>query len=182
MAKQIWTSNYGKALLPLRYVATLFMNQTLVQLKANMQTQRVYPYDVYPSYHFVNEYRRQHGQNYSTGEGYKSFEGELYEADEATGMVTMGFRFNDYMQYVDIGVMRGVHAEDVSRAKNVRFKNRYISSWNPSGGSSHRPGIRPEINHTLTRLENYVQRYYDAQLDFKIQETFEGQPWNIKLL
>ena len=86
------------------------------------------------------------------------------------------------MQYVDIGVMAGVKAEDVDRAKNVRFKARYINKWQPRSGKSHRPGIRPELNHLLTRLEGYVQSYYDAKLDFKILETFEGQPWSFDIL
>ena len=98
----------GKALLPLRYVTNMFKEQTLKQLKANMQTQRVFPYEIYPGFHTVNEYRRQladgdHDKGwFADGEGVKSFEGEVYEADENTGMVTMGFRFNDYMQYVGI--------------------------------------------------------------------------------
>jgi hypothetical protein len=153
-----------------------------------MQTQRVWHYEIYPGFHTVNEYRRQQAERaaaagkkgpwYSTGEGIKSFEGIVYQADENTGMVTMGFRFNDYMQYVDIGVGAGRKSEDVERSKNVKFKQRYVSKWNPAGGATHRPGIRPELNHLLTRLEGYVQRYYDAKIDFKILETFEGQPWS----
>ena len=172
----------GKALLPLRYVANMFKEQTLKQLTANMQTQRVWPYEIYPGFHTINEYRRQRGEWYAKGEGVRSFEGIVYEADEDTGMVTMGFRFNDYMQYVDIGVGAGRKAEDVDRAKNVAFKQRYVSSWMPSTGKSHRPGIRPELNHLLTRLENYVQSYYNAKLDFKIMETIEGQPWSFNIL
>ncbi len=172
----------GKALLPLRYVTNMFKEQTLKQLKANMQTQRVWPYEIYPGFHTVNEYRRQRSEWYANGEGVKSFEGEVYEADEDTGMVTMGFRFNDYMQYVDIGVGAGRKAEDVDRAKNVNFKQRYINKWQPRAGKTHRPGIRPELNHLLTRLEGYVQMYYDAKLDFKILETFEGQPWSFNIL
>ena len=172
----------GKALLPLRYVTNMFKEQTLRQLKANMQTQRVWPYEIYPGFHTVNEYRRQRGEWYANGEGVRSFEGEVYEADENTGMVTMGFRFNDYMQYVDIGVGAGRKAEDVDRAKNVNFKQRYINKWQPRAGKTHRPGIRPELNHLLTRLEGYVQMYYDAKLDFKILETFEGQPWSFNIL
>ena len=178
----------GMALLPLRYVANMFKEQTLKQLIANMQTQRVFPYEIYPGFHTENEYRRQRAHDdhskgwFADGEGVRSFEGEVYEADETTGMVTMGFRFNDYMQYVDIGVMSGVKAEDVDRAKNVRFKARYINKWQPRSGKSHRPGIRPELNHLLTRLEGYVQSYYDAKLDFKILETFEGQPWSFDIL
>ena len=161
----------GKTLLPLRYVANMFKKQTVEQLKLNMITQRVFPYSPYPTYPEVNEYRRQHGGWYSAGDGAKSFEGEVYEADERTGMVTMGFRFNDYMQYVDIGVGAGRKADDVERSRKVRFKSRY-TKWVPSQGKTHRPGIQPEVNHTLTRIENYVQQYYDAKLDFHIDEVF----------
>ena len=171
----------GKALLPLRYVANMFKEQTLAQLQANMQTQRVFPYEVYPGYIEENEYRRQHGGWYATGEGIKSFEGDVIEADEKTGNVTMVFKYNDYMQYVDIGVMQGVKSDDVSRSKKAQFKNRYINRWKPSAGSSHRPGMQPEFNHLLTRIEGYVQRYYDAKLDFQIKETLESQPWSFIL-
>jgi hypothetical protein len=170
--------NEGRNLFPMRYIADLFKQQTLQQLQINMMTQRIWPYEVYPGYRVRNERRKTLGGWVSTGEGIKSFEGSVIEADEETGMVTMAFRFNDYMQYVDIGVGAGRKAEDVNRSKNVKFKQRYVSKWNPAGGATHRPGIRPELNHLLTRLEGYVQRYYDAKIDFKILETFEGQPWS----
>lgn len=182
----------GKALLPLRYVANMFKEQTLKQLVANMQTQRIWPYEVYPGYKEENEYRRQQAERawlngkqgpwFSTGEGIKSFEGEVIEANEDSGMVTMVFKYNEYMQYVDIGVMQGVHAEDVNRSKKIQFKNRYISRWAPRAGSSHRSIMQPEFNHLLTRIEGYVQRYYDAKLDFEIKETLEDQPWTINLV
>lgn len=171
----------GKALLPLRYVANMFKEQTLKQLVANMQTQRIWPYEVYPGYKEENEYRRQHGGWYSNGDGIKSFEGEVIEADEDTGMVTMAFKFNDYMQYVDIGVMQGVKSDDVNRSKKIQFKQRYINRWAPRAGSSHRSIMQPEFNHLLTRIEGYVQRYYDAKLDFQIKKTLEDQPFEIKL-
>ncbi len=163
----------GKALLPLKYVANLFKEQTLDQLEINMMTQFVWPRAVYSAYPEVNEYRRQHKMWYSTGLGAKSFEGVVYEADENTGVVSMGFRFADYLQYVDIGVGIWGKADDIDRSRKVRFKSRY-TSWAPSKGKSHRPFIRPEILHTLTRLENFVQTYYDAKLDFQVAETFEG--------
>lgn len=169
----------GKALLPLRYVANLFKQQTLDQLEINMATQHVWPYAVYSTYPEVNEYRRQHGGWYSTGEGVKSFEGVVYEADEKSGIVSMGFKFSDYLQFVDIGVGSGRKAENVDRSRKVRFKSRY-TQWKPSQGKTHRPGIQPEILHTLTRLENFVQRYYDAKLDFQVVETIEGHPLEIK--
>ena len=169
----------GKALFPLRYIAGLFMKQTLEQLEINMMTQHVYPYSPYPTYPEVNEYRRQHEQWHSTGEGIKSFEGIIYEADENTGVVSMGFRYNDYMQYVDIGVGAGRHAEDVQRSRKVRYQQRY-TNWIPRHGKSHRPFAQPEINHALTRIENYVQRHYDAKLDFEIVEM-TATPVNMNL-
>ena len=169
----------GKALFPLRYIANLFMKQTLEQLEINMMTQRIYPFSPYPSYPEVNEYRRQHEMWFSTGEGAKSFEGIIYEADENTGTVTMGFRFNDYMQYVDIGVGAGRHAADVQRSRKVRYQQRY-TNWVPSQAKTHRPAIQPEINHALTRIENYVQRHYDAKLDFEIMEM-TATPVNMNL-
>ena len=178
MAQEISKSEW-KSLYPLRYIANLFMQQTLEQLEINMMTQHIYPFSPYPSYPEVNEYRRQHKQWFSKGEGYKSFEGILYEADENTGIVSMGFRFNDYMQYVDIGVGVGRHSEDVQRSSKVRYQKRY-TTWNPKAGKTHRPGIQPEINHALTRIENYVQRYYDAKLDFEIMEM-TATPVNMNL-
>jgi len=178
MAEQTFGRD-GKALFPLRYIAGLFMKQTLEQLEINMMTQRVYPYSPYPTYPEVNEYRRQHEQWHSTGEGVKSFEGIIYEADENTGVVSMGFRYNDYMQYVDIGVGAGRHAEDVQRSRKVRYQQRY-TNWIPRQGKSHRPFAQPEINHALTRIENYVQRHYDAKLDFEIVEM-TATPVNMNL-
>ena len=169
----------GKALFPLRYIAGLFMKQTLEQLEINMMTQRIYPFSPYPTYPEVNEYRDQHGMWHSTGEGAKSFEGIIYEADENTGIVSMGFRFNDYMQYVDIGVGAGRHAADVQRSRKVRYQQRY-TNWAPRQGKTHRPAIQPEINHALTRIENYVQRHYDAKLDFEVVEM-TATPINMNL-
>lgn len=191
MAEKIGYGRNGKALLPLRYVADMFKTQLLNQLQSNMQTQRVFPYEVYPGYIQENEYRRQQAERaaaagkkgpwYSTGEGIQSFEADVLQADESTGVVTMTLRFAYYMQFVDIGVFSGHKAETINRAKNVNFKQRYISRWFPKGGSTGRPGIQPEWNHLKTRLEGYIQRYYDAKLDFRIMETFEDQPWSFNI-
>ena len=172
MAQRIGKSEW-KSLYPLRYIANLFKEQTLSQLEINMMTQRVFPYAPYSAYPEVNEYRRQHGGWYSKGEGIKSFEGTVYEANEKTGMVTMGFKFNDYMQYVDIGVGAGRKADDVERGRKVRFQNRY-TTWNPSGGKSHRPAILPTLRHLATRLSDYTSDYLGTKAEYNIYETFEG--------
>ena len=169
----------GKALLPMRYVANLFKDQTLAQLQNNLMTQRIWPYEVYPGYHVDNERRRLEGGWYSTGEGSKSFEGEVISAGE-DGIVTLAFRYNDYLQYVDIGVGGKTSAEDVDRSKNVHFKSRYISRWDRSKGSSSRPGIMPEFRHLQTRIMNYLVDFYGYEGEVDVINTFDGL--NIKVL
>lgn len=166
------SSQDEKALFPLRYIADLYKEQTLQQLQINMMTQRIWPFEVYPGYRVRNERRKLLGGWWSTGEGIKSFEGTVIEADEDTGMVTMSFRFNDYMQYVDIGVGVGRSAEDVDRARKAKYRNRY-TQWQPSGGKTHRPAIQPELNHLLTRLEDYVQDFYGQRYEFRMLDTFQ---------
>ncbi len=51
-------------------------------------------------------------------------------------------------------------------------KNRY-ANWVPSGGKTHRPAIQPELNHLLTRLEDYVQDFYGKKYEFKMLDTFQ---------
>lgn len=162
----------GKELFPMRYIADLFKQQTLQQLQINMMTQRIWPFEVYPGYRVRNERRKAQGGWVSTGEGAKSFEGTVVEANENTGMVTMSFRYNDYMQYVDIGVGAWGKAEDVDRGRKVRYRNRY-TNWVPSGGKTHRPAIQPELNHLLTRLEDYVSDFYGKKYEFKMLDTFQ---------
>ena len=164
--------NEGRKLFPMRYIADLFKQQTLQQLQINMMTQRIWPYEVYPGYRVRNERRKTLGGWVSTGEGIKSFEGSVIEADEDTGMVTMAFRYNDYMQYVDIGVGAWGKAEEIDRSRKVRYRNRY-ANWVPSGGKTHRPAIQPELNHLLTRLEDYVQDFYGKKYEFKMLDTFQ---------
>ena len=169
----------GKALLPLRYVADLFKDQTIAQLKNNFMTQRIWPYEVYPGYHVDNERRRLEGGWFSTGEGLKSFDGDVIEADENTGIVTLSFKFNDYLQYVDIGVGAGRKADDVERGKKARYNVRYVGSWKPAAGRSHRPAIAMEFRHLATRLENYMQDFYCKTAEFQILETYEGLTINV---
>jgi hypothetical protein len=162
----------GRALFPMRYVADLFKDQTLQQLKINMMTQRIWPFEVYPGYRVRNERRRTLGGWVSTGEGIRSFEGQVIEADENTGMVTMAFRYNDYMQYVDIGVGAWGKAEDIDRSRKVRYRNRY-TQWQTAGGKTHRPAIQPELNHLLTRMEDYVEDFYGKRYVFSMLDTFQ---------
>lgn len=173
----------GRALYPLRYISQLFLSQTLDDIQLNLETQHVWPVEIYPNFHSINEIRRQQalraaergkkGPWYSTGQGVKSFEGNIIRVDEEAGVVELAVRYSDYMQYVDIGVGAGRKADDVERSRKVRYQNRY-TTWNPSGGKSHRPAILPTLRHLATRLSDYTSDYLGTKAEYNIYETFEG--------
>ena len=56
---------------PVNVVLKSFARQAVTALRRNFATQRVFPYEVYPGYKAINEQRKQKGQWYSTGEGFK---------------------------------------------------------------------------------------------------------------
>lgn len=163
----------SRKMFPLKYVADMFLDQTISQIKRNLETQHVWPTEIYQNFHSINEIRKRRHQWYATGEGIKSFEGSIVTADENTGIVTMSFRFNDYMQYVDIGVGAGRKSDDVERAKKVRYASRY-TKWFAGNGKTHRPAIMPELRHLATRLEDYCESFYGRKFEFDAYETFEG--------
>lgn len=173
-----------KAMFPLKYIAQMYVDQTLTQLVHNLSVQHVWPTEIYPGFHITNEFRREraggdHSKGwFADGEGAKSFEGEVIRADENTGMVELRFRHADYLQYVDIGVGAGRKAEDVDRSRKVRFKSRY-TQWKPSAGKSHRPAIMPEMRHLATRLQDYAMEFYGTKFEYDVYETFEGLTINI---
>jgi len=173
MAVTIDYKEDSREMFPLKYVANMFLDQTISQIQRNLDTQHVWPTEIYPNFHSINEIRRRNHQWYATGEGIKSFEGSLVEADENTGIVTMSFRFNDYMQYVDIGVGAGRKADDVERGKKVKYASRY-TKWFAGSGKTHRPAIMPELRHLATRLEDYCESFYGRKFEFDAYETFEG--------
>lgn len=156
---------------PLSKAASHFKVQTLQQLQTNMITQTVWPTEVYHGYRAINEYHRAHGGWYSTGEGAKSFEGSV-SGNDKVGELEMHFWFNDYLRYADLGVGKGVTAEDVLRSRKANYKRRYTARWARSHGRSHRPfGTRMEFNHLATRLTNYALDFYGYEGQFRVLES-----------
>lgn len=155
----------AKPKMPLRSVVSLFHQQTLEQLGVNMQTQTVFPNEIYPGFRKINEERERKAKGdhnkgwFSTGEGAKSFRGEIVSADDA-GNITLRYHYRQYLRFVDIGVGAGVKKGDVDRSRNVKFKQRYISRWAREIGFSQRPGIMPEFAHLETRLGQYLRDFY----------------------
>lgn len=151
---------------PLNNVIGMFTKQAETQLLLNVRTQHVWPTEIYSGFGAINEMRRRRGQWNASGKGAKSFKGTVVSADSPDN-VTVVFSFNDYMQYVDIGVGAGTSAEDVDRAKNAKYKSRYTSKWNRREGRSHRPAIMPEMRHLERRIQRYLTDYYG----------YEGELW-----
>lgn len=162
-----------KPFAPLNSIVPLFLQQAVDQMEVNTNTQKIYPREVYRGYKKVNEYRRQHGMWFSTGEGAKSFEGHIYEMNEEEGLVTVGIRFLDYLRYVDIGVGLTGHwsdpeahitADKVDRQRPARYKSKYIrGKWDRRQGRSHRPAIMMEFRHFKRRLERHMADFYGYQ-------------------
>lgn len=150
---------------PLKRAVSRFHRDTLENLRKNMETQRVFPNEIYPGFRKVNEERkrRAHGDHnkgwFATGEGARSFEGRIV-SDDGAGNVTLEYRYRQYLRFLDIGVMAGVKKEDVDRSRNVRYYQRYIRKWAPKASMSSRPGILPELAHTETRLGTYLRDFY----------------------
>jgi len=167
---------------PLRQVAGLYLKQAIMDIEVALMTQKVYPVEVYPGYEKINQYRKDHGMWYSTGEGAKSFEGHIYQADEESGELMVGIRYNDYLRYVDIGVgLTGdpkdpaahITADKVDRSKRAKFNSRYISKWNRRAGKSHRPAIMRTVRRLKQRYENHLADYYGYQGLLQIMNALE---------
>lgn len=167
MAKRI-----QNPIFPAHMVISDFHKQTLLQLQANFATQKIWPYEVYPGYRQINEIRKDRGEWYSTGEGIRSISGSIVNASERS--VTLEYRFNEYLQYVDIGVGGRTKAADVERGKNVRYRSRYINQWNRAAGSSHRPAIMAELRHLQTRLRDYLVDFWGHEGEVELLNSFEG--------
>lgn len=164
---------------PLKEVAGVYLKQALLDIEVNFNTQKIYPVEVYRGYEKVNKYREEHGMWYSTGEGKKSFEGTVYQADEKTGNLMVGIRYNDYLRYVDIGVgLTGdvhVHASDVDRTRPAKNLKRYIrGKWDRKQGKSHRPAIMRTIRRLRDRYRQYLADFYGYQGGIEIIYALEG--------
>jgi hypothetical protein len=98
----------------------------------------------------------------------------VYIEDDNPFQMTLVGQYNDYLKYVDIGVGSGTKASGVERGRNVRFRSRYIGSWNRAQGSSHRPAIMAELRHLQTRLRDYLVDFWGAEGTVDILNSFEG--------
>lgn len=168
------TVKIKESVFPLSKVMKDFVEQTENQMRWNMKTQQIFPFEVYPGFKEINEAR--HNKNdkawYSTGRGYKSIRGQLVSATQA-GDVTIRISYLDYLRFVDMGVGMGTKWEDVETAKKVNWQRRYISRWDRPEGSSGRPGLMPEVRHLSTRVQNYLADFYGRTEPLRIIKSYD---------
>ena len=165
---------------PVKQAVSRFHRQTLAQLKVNTITQTVFPSEIYPGYHVINEARKATGSWYSTGEGVKSFSGRIVSADNEQN-VTLQYSFREYMLYAEAGVGAGTKRSDVDSARNAHFKRRYVKKWNRRAGRSQRPFLHMELRHLAGRLERYVKDFYGWELEFRVFDILDGMQIDLQI-
>ncbi len=169
---------YKKRTRPLNRVIYEFMTDALHQLHVNMFTQHMWPTLVYPGYDAVNQYRKTRGQWFSTGEGERSVEARILNANNPAS-IAMAFSFNDYLRFVDMGVGQGTKRGSVDSSRKARYKTTYTPRWDRRAGRSQRPAIMMEMRHVQMRVLGYVQDYYGKQGQTYLLECFDGMDINI---
>lgn len=157
---------------PVNVVLRSFARQAVQTLESNLRTQHVWPTEIYPGFARVNEYRKEHGQWFATGEGARSFTFEVMSA--ATGNETIRIEFNHYLRFVDMGVGKGRPFDVVEHERKARYRRRYVSIWNSRDADTHRPAIMMEARHLEARMQNYLEDYYGREVNTTIYRTFSG--------
>lgn len=149
-----------------------FTEQTKTQLSQNFMTQHIWPREAYPGYTYINQLRKNTHSWYSTGQGARSFDGRVIQADEKN--ITVEFSYLYYLRFAELGVGAGVKAEDVDRSKPARYGQRYITLWNRMEGESHRPAILMEMRHLKTRIKDYMEDFYMDECRLQFLDLFDG--------
>ncbi len=168
-----------KPMRPLNEMIRLFASQAKESLTVNLQTQRIWPTEVYPGYGRINAARAAKGWSHSTGEGEKSLKVTPRPSSDVTSM-RIDVSFNAYLRYVDIGVGAGTMSHDVQRSRKAYFSRRY-DKWVPSDPSTgrpakrvHRPSLLMECRHVLTRMRDYAVDFYGYEGTGYLIKTFES--------
>lgn len=157
---------------PINVVLRSFARQSVQQLQADFRTQRIYPYEIYPGFAKINEYRKQHGGWYATGQGVKSFQYEVM--DSSIAGATIRIEFLDHLRFVDMGTAGGKKIETVQRSRKARHNKRYVAIWDSRDGDTHRPSIMREARHLQTRVSNFFQDMLAEEVQVQVYRTFSG--------
>lgn len=147
--------------IPARKKLEMIIQDTLEAIENNFETQKIFPYEVYPGYREINE-EAGTGSWKSTGKGMHSFRGQVL-ADKVSNS-RIDFWYDRHLDFVDMGVGKGRPIDKVERRLSADHKIRYME-WNAKEGSTQRPAIAIEFRHQTRRMRNYwANRFrFDAQ-------------------
>ena len=157
---------------PINVVLRSFARQSVQQLQADFRIQRIYPYEIYPGFAKINEYRKQHGSWYATGQGVKSFQYEVM--DSSIAGATIRIEFLDHLRFVDMGTSGGKKIETVQRSRKARHNKRYVAIWDSRSGDTHRPSIMREARYLEGRMQRFLEDYYSREVNTQTYRTFSG--------
>ena len=150
-----------------------FAMDAVQALQANMQTQHVFPTEIYPGFRKVNEYRKDHGGWYATGKGVRSFTSRL-DATPGHEAISLGFR--DYLRFVDMGTVGGRPLDVVRRDRKARHNRRYVRQWLAVMGETSRPSIMMEARHVASRMQRYYEDFYGRELSVEVFRDIADLP------
>ena len=151
-------------------------------LTHDMQTQKIYPAEVYPGYLAKNAERaKYHGKRgwYATGKGAQSIDVKVEKAnDDNPSEVVMVISHLDYLKFADMGVNMWTTREEVNTTKKAHYNRRYA---NFKGANRHRPVFAFGSYRLARRLENFMQDFYGESIEFGVMQNFDdgNHPFNL---
>lgn len=176
-----------KPLKPLNEFIGDWMAQTEDDLQQMFQVQKIYPLEVYKGWLKENARRKRYAMKhpekdvwYSTGQGVKSIQARVIRANSPSD-IAVGISHLEHMKFADMGVNAWEALGDVDTAKKARYNSRYISSWIPSMGKTHRPGIMYKARGLQARMANYLADFYgqSAEIRFLQATSMLEEPFEI---
>jgi len=169
MAIQIY-----KPLKPLNTFIGDWAAQTQQDIQTNLQTQKIYPLEVYHGWLKENARRKRYAEAhpdknvwYSTGLGIQSIDVRVLRASSPSD-IAVGISHLEYMKFADMGVGIWGDYSDIDTTKKAKYEQRYISSWIPSMGKTHRPGIMFAANRLRFRIANYLEDFYGQSIEMRL--------------
>ena len=169
--------------MPIGEKLQILAHETLEAIHKNFKTQGIFPEDeVYPGWAAKNAAIK--GDSWkSTGAGFDSFYFHILHASEALDVSVrdwaVEFMYNYYLNFVDMGVGKGRPISKVNRTLAADHDIRYMSSWNPSEGSTQRPAIAMEFRHQAERMRRYMANRYKYDAQVMLMNSLDGFEANI---
>lgn len=139
-------------------------HETIEAIQRNFATQGIFPKgEAYAGWFEKNA--QAHGSEWkSTGAGADSLYFHIQQVgqqfDVGVRNWAIEFIYNYYLKFVEMGVGKGRPWSKVKHIANATRDSRYMESWNPSEGSTHRPAIMMEFRHQSGRLRMYMEHHY----------------------